>query len=68
MARLLCKQEDFTHRISMLETVIREAGHECIFLPKFHCDSLNPIEMMSLLHLLGYSLIYFLSTVALGMG
>ncbi|KIK02029.1 hypothetical protein K443DRAFT_97653, partial [Laccaria amethystina LaAM-08-1] len=40
-------QEDFTNQISVLETVIREAGHECIFLPKFHCE-LNPIEMVSL--------------------
>ena len=46
MARLLSKQEDFTNQVSMLETVIREAGHECIFLPKFHCE-LNPIEMVS---------------------
>ncbi|EDR06554.1 uncharacterized protein LACBIDRAFT_300092 [Laccaria bicolor S238N-H82] len=44
MARLLSKQEDFANQISVLETVIREAGHECIFLPKFHCE-LNPIEM-----------------------
>jgi len=29
----------------MLETLIKEAGHECIFLPKFHCE-LNPIEMV----------------------
>ncbi|KIJ94937.1 hypothetical protein K443DRAFT_106696, partial [Laccaria amethystina LaAM-08-1] len=43
----LSKQEDFTNQISVLETVIREAGHECIFLPKFHCE-LNPIEMVSL--------------------
>ncbi|OJA11837.1 hypothetical protein AZE42_04062 [Rhizopogon vesiculosus] len=28
----------------MLETLIKKAGHECIFLPKFHCE-LNPIEM-----------------------
>ncbi|KIJ99515.1 hypothetical protein K443DRAFT_8330 [Laccaria amethystina LaAM-08-1] len=40
----LSKQEDFTNQISVLKTVIREAGHECIFLPKFHCE-LNPIEM-----------------------
>jgi len=46
MARLLSKQEDFTNQISMLETVIWEAGHKCIFLPKFHCE-LNPIEMVS---------------------
>jgi hypothetical protein len=39
-------------RKSMLETVIREAGHLCIFLPKFHCE-LNPIEMV------GFSLFLF---------
>ncbi|KAF9258384.1 hypothetical protein L218DRAFT_1065369 [Marasmius fiardii PR-910] len=44
MARLLSKQDDFTHQISMLETLIKELGHECLFLPKFHCE-LNPIEM-----------------------
>ena len=30
----------------MLELMIKEKGHECIFLPKFHCE-LNPIEMVS---------------------
>ncbi|CDO78034.1 hypothetical protein BN946_scf184648.g6 [Trametes cinnabarina] len=44
MARLLSQQEDFMNQESMLEMLIREAGHECIFLPKFHCE-LNPIEM-----------------------
>ncbi|KIK18275.1 hypothetical protein PISMIDRAFT_109744, partial [Pisolithus microcarpus 441] len=44
MAHLLSKQDDFTNQLSMLETVIRDAGHLCIFLPKFHCE-LNPIEM-----------------------
>lgn len=44
IARILNKQDDFANQISVLETVIREAGHECIFLPKFHCE-LNPIEM-----------------------
>ncbi|KAF9258948.1 hypothetical protein L218DRAFT_1080196 [Marasmius fiardii PR-910] len=44
VARLLSKQDDFTHQISMLETLIKELGHECLFLPKFHCE-LNPIEM-----------------------
>jgi len=29
----------------MLETLIKDTGHECIFLPKFHCE-LNPIEMV----------------------
>ncbi|KIK04074.1 hypothetical protein K443DRAFT_4890 [Laccaria amethystina LaAM-08-1] len=37
-------QDDFANQISVLETVIREAGHKCIFLPKFHCE-LNYIEM-----------------------
>jgi len=46
MAHILSKQDDFANQISVLETVIREAGHECIFLPKFHCE-LNPIEMVS---------------------
>jgi hypothetical protein len=47
MARLLSKQDDFTGQVSTLETVITDARHECIFLPKFHCE-LNPIEMASL--------------------
>lgn len=45
MARLLSKQDDFAKQLSMLEKLIRDAGHECIFLPKFHCE-LNPIEMV----------------------
>lgn len=45
MARILSKQEDFLNQPSMLETLITEAGHYCIFLPKFHCE-LNPIEMV----------------------
>jgi hypothetical protein len=46
MARLLSQQEDFVNQVSMLEALITEAGHLCIFLPKFHCE-LNPIEMVS---------------------
>ena len=46
MARLLSQQDDFVHQESMLETCIKAAGHECILLPKFHCE-LNPIEMVS---------------------
>jgi hypothetical protein len=45
MARLLSQQEDFTNQESMLETFIKKSGHECLFLPKFHCE-LNPIEMV----------------------
>ena len=44
MVRLLSQQEDFVNQESMLEKNIKTAGHECIFLPKFHCK-LNPIEM-----------------------
>ena len=50
MARLLSKQDDFANQESMLEILIKKAGHECIFLPKFHCE-LNPIEMVSYIFL-----------------
>ena len=45
MARLLSQQDDFCNQMSMLEQLIWDAGHECLFLPKFHCE-LNPIEMV----------------------
>jgi hypothetical protein len=45
MARLLSKQDDFAIQESLLEAMIQNASHECIFLPKFHCE-LNPIEMV----------------------
>ncbi|KAE9403472.1 hypothetical protein BT96DRAFT_936324 [Gymnopus androsaceus JB14] len=43
-----CKQEDFTNQLSMLESLITDAGHYCIFLPKIHCE-INPIEMVLML-------------------
>ena len=49
MACLLSKQNDFMNQESMLETLIKKARHECIFLPKFHCK-LNLIEMVSYNH------------------
>ena len=49
MAHLLSKQDNFVNQTSMLETVITEAGHKCLFLPKFHCE-LNPIEMVCKLY------------------
>lgn len=52
MARLLSQQDDFKNQPSMLQTLITSAGHECIFLPKFHCE-LNPIEMVSDRHSFG---------------
>lgn len=46
MARLLSKQDDFAQQPTELESLITEAGHLCIYLPKYHCE-LNPIEMVS---------------------
>lgn len=43
LTRMLSRQADFKAQKSMLEQVITEAGHVCLFLPKFHCE-LNPIE------------------------
>lgn len=43
LTRLLSIQPDFQAQKSSLEETIEEAGHLCIFLPKFHCE-LNPIE------------------------
>jgi transposase len=41
--RLLSLQPDFLETKSLVEEVIEDAGHICIFLPKFHCE-LNFIE------------------------
>ena len=41
--RILSLQPDFLAQKSALEEVIMEAGHKCIFYPKFHCE-LNFIE------------------------
>ena len=56
MARLLSKQDDFLNQPTMLETVIKAAGHEIIFLPKFHCE-LNPIEMVSEIPMRAYHVV-----------
>jgi len=42
--RILGLQPDFLAQRSMVEESILDAGHKCIFLPKFHCE-LNHIEM-----------------------
>ena len=65
MARLLSQQDDFKHQESMLETLIKKAGHECIFLPKFHCE-LNPIEMVCDLFGTGTDTDY--NVIVLGLG
>ncbi|KAG8909932.1 hypothetical protein FRC01_006638 [Tulasnella sp. 417] len=44
MQRILSLQDDFRNEKSLLQKVIEEAGHVCLFLPKFHPE-LNPIEM-----------------------
>lgn len=41
--RMLDLQPDFKEQHSLVQEVIEEAGHLCIFLPKFHCE-LNFIE------------------------
>ncbi|KAF9497594.1 hypothetical protein BDN71DRAFT_1541197 [Pleurotus eryngii] len=41
--RILELQPDFKAQKSLVQEVIEAAGHECIFLPKFHCE-LNFIE------------------------
>ena len=41
--KIISLQPDFLSQKSALEEVILEAGHRCIFYPKFHCE-LNYIE------------------------
>ena len=36
--RIISLQPDFLAQKSALEEVILEAGHKCIFYPKFHCE------------------------------
>lgn len=45
MTRVLSLQPDFLAEKPLLQLLIEQAGHKCIFLPKFHCE-LNPIEMV----------------------
>jgi hypothetical protein len=45
MQRVLSLQADFRAEKPLLQLVIEDAGHKCLFLPKFHCE-LNPIEMV----------------------
>ncbi|KZT64806.1 hypothetical protein DAEQUDRAFT_657871, partial [Daedalea quercina L-15889] len=40
---ILDLQPDFEAQCSLVQETIKEAGHLCLFLPKFHCE-LNPIE------------------------
>jgi hypothetical protein len=45
MQRVLSLQEDFRTERPLIQTLIEDAGHICLFLPRFHCE-LNPIEML----------------------
>ena len=39
----MASHEDFANEKTVVEKVVEERGHICIFIPKFHCE-LNPIE------------------------
>ncbi len=39
----LCGLQDFQDRTTILQQVVQNRGHMCLYLPKFHCE-LNPIE------------------------
>ena len=45
MYRVLSLQEDFLTEKPIIQSIIEEAGHVCLFLPRFHCE-LNAIEML----------------------
>src|SRR6266566_82527 len=42
---VLVLQEDFQSEKPLIQSIIENAGHVCLFLPQFHCE-LNPIEML----------------------
>ena len=35
--------QDFKNQSTILEEEVKGRGHQCVYLPKFHCE-LNPIE------------------------
>ena len=43
-SKIMSLQSDFVNKRPMLQEVIEDSGHVCLFLPKFHCE-LNPIEL-----------------------
>ena len=45
MHQVLMLQDDFASEKSLIQSIIEDAGHICLFLPRFHCE-LNPIEML----------------------
>ena len=45
MANELSSHPVFANKPSLAEKIATDAGHRCIFLPKFHCEC-NPIEQL----------------------
>jgi len=45
MYQVLSLQENFLTEKPMIQSIIEEAGHVCLFLPWFHCK-LNTIELL----------------------
>jgi hypothetical protein len=45
MYKVLSLQEDFWSEKPLIQSIIEDAGHICLFLPRFHCE-LNVIEML----------------------
>jgi hypothetical protein len=43
-SKILSQQSDFLKERPLLQAIIEDSGHICLFLPKFHCE-LNPIEL-----------------------
>ncbi|KNE99663.1 hypothetical protein PSTG_07156 [Puccinia striiformis f. sp. tritici PST-78] len=43
-SKITSQQSDFANEQPLLQAIIEDAGHICLFLPKFHCE-LNPIEL-----------------------
>ncbi|OAV99718.1 hypothetical protein PTTG_25268 [Puccinia triticina 1-1 BBBD Race 1] len=43
-SKILSQQSDFLNERPLLQSIIEDAGHACLFLLKFHCE-LNPIEL-----------------------
>ena len=44
-SKILASKSDFCDECPLLQSIIKEAGHTYIFLPKFHFE-LNPIELL----------------------
>ena len=40
---ILADHDDFKNEKCCVDTFLRNSGHTCVFIPKFHCE-LNPIE------------------------